>query len=530
MNFRCHALILCGGLCLIPGARSLAAPQASSGLPAQARADLQSAADNLEALQLFEARELIESVGRSHPNAAPLLFQRSMLHFYQGRYEQAAALSIRALRAAPKSSDWARWTMYNALQQATHEVTENFEVALSQDGRYAVFYSPGKDALLAPYALEVLAAIDRALEQKLGVSPPSPIRLEIYPSAESLAKVSSLTVEQIHTTGTVALSKWNRLMITTPRALVRGYPWADTIAHEYVHLVVSRATHERAPVWLQEGIAKLLERSWRETDSELKLDPPSLALLADALEGDGLLSFEQMHPSIALLPSQGDAALAFAQVATFMERFTRRHGEAGLRHALRQIRDGVDAREALAVAAGVSFSQLERQWKAALPRGTAGKAPRQLRLRFRRGSGDQDEAQDVAAVEARRFMRLGDLLWDRGRVGAAKTEYDKALREDPDDPIVAARLARAALESGDPGRAVSALEPLVERYPGHAPTHAVLGAARLALGKRDSARVALVEAIRINPFDPQPHCDLSQLLETAESIERERQMCVALRR
>src|SRR4029078_11536155 len=135
---------------------------------------------------------------------------------------------------------------------------------------------------LARYALEVLADADRALERVFALKLEGPIRLEIYPSPETRAKVSALTIEQIQTTGTVALSKWNRLMITSPKALVRGYPWADTITHEFVHLVLSRVTGEGAPVLLPDGTAKLYERVWRPQGSGLLLDKAAEALLLDA--------------------------------------------------------------------------------------------------------------------------------------------------------------------------------------------------------------------------------------------------------
>ena len=71
-------------------------------------------------------------------------------------------------------------------------------------------------------------------------------------------------------------------------------------------------------------------------------------------------------------------------------------------------------------------------------------------------------------------------------------EYEKAHDADTDDPIVAARLARAALEAGDPLRSLAALEPLLARYPEHAPTHAVRGAALAELNRPQEARAALL--------------------------------------
>ena len=88
-------------------------------------------------------------------------------------------------------------------------------------------------------AIDTLKAATEALEKELGVRMVSPVRLEIYPDADSLARVSTLSVQAIRTTGTIALCKWGRLMIASPRALMHGYPWLDTVAHEYVHLLLT---------------------------------------------------------------------------------------------------------------------------------------------------------------------------------------------------------------------------------------------------------------------------------------------------
>jgi tetratricopeptide (TPR) repeat protein len=457
-----------------------------------------------------------------------VLFELARLRFYQGQYEGAVDLADQALGRAQAGQHRA-WDAMRRLMAATLEVTRGFERVSSADGRYVVSYPPGKDAVLAQYALDVLARADRELQRAFGLDLPGPIRVEIYASPETLSQVSALTVEQIQTTGTVALSKWNRLMITSPKALVRGYPWADTITHELVHLVISRITGDRAPVWLQEGTAKLFERAWRERGSDLLLDPAAQGLLQNASAKGKLLRFEQMHPSIAMLPSEDDAALAFAQVATFMQQYVQRFGTGALRQALGDIASGMDARDALGRAAAQPFAQIEGQWRTSLPVKADTPAPRRLKRRFRTSEGPNDESTEVAVAEARRLMRIGDLLWDRGRAGAAAREYARAHRADGSDPIVAARYGRAALEVGDAEGAVQALEPQIARYPSHAPTHALIGAARLRLGEREIARDSLREAIWINPFDPDPHCNLAQAVDDIGEAERERKACEALR-
>ena len=47
-------------------------------------------------------------------------------------------------------------------------------------------------------------------------------------------------------------------MISSRRALVRGYPWnwitADARVHHYI---VSRVSHNTVPIWLHEGLARV---------------------------------------------------------------------------------------------------------------------------------------------------------------------------------------------------------------------------------------------------------------------------------
>ncbi|HET6333166.1 MAG TPA: hypothetical protein VFG30_08135 [Polyangiales bacterium] len=484
------------------------------------------ASDLIEALHVSEGEQLLASL----PSSPQVLYQRALAAFYHGDYASSVSFMDEAVSGLGHGRAPKPWLSTRELVQATRELTQDYQSATSPDGRFVVLFPRGEDAVLVPYALDVLASMDRTLAGILGTSVPGPIRLEVYASAAALAQVSTLTLEQIETSGTVALCKWNRLMITSPRALVRGYPWADTIAHELTHLYLSYVTEEKAPVWLQEGTAKLLERRWRKTGGEFELDPTSRGLLERATRDGKLLGFEQLHPSIALLPSQDDATLAFAQVSTFMNSFVAAHGELALRHGFANVRAGQDARDALAQASGGSFGDLERSWRAGLPRTREEPAPRKLARRFRATQTDApDESQDVAASEARRHLRLGDLLFGRRRVRGAMFEYEKAQHADADDPIVAARLARAALEAGDPARSLAAVEPLLLRYPEHAPTHAVRGAALAELGRSDEARTALMEAIRINPFDPDPHCRLARIAQSSGDQRIEREACDTLR-
>lgn len=479
----------------------------------------------LRELRIEEAASTLAALYRSHPRDPEVLRVVSLHRFHIGDYPGAVTTMERSLEVAPEA-EGARSEML-ALYRGAADVTDGFARATSGDGRYVVQYAPGRDAVLVPYAMQVLRRMDEALQEELAYTHPGPIRLEIYGSADQLASVSTLTVANIERTGTIALCKWDRLMVTSPRALLRGYPWMDTIAHEMVHLYLARQSRDRAPVWIQEGVAKLLERRWRKPEARAHLTPAVRGLVDRALEDDALIPFEQLHPSIALLPSQEDAALAFAQVSTFLESYVRRHGRQTLRDAIARIRRGTDARIALGEAASQSFASLEEGWREDLEGRTREEAPEFRSMRFRNGDETEGELAEIREA-ARRKVRLGDLLWSRRRYGAAAREYGEALEAAPQDPIIASRLARSALAAGNTEEALNAIRPVVRRHPEHAPARALLASVLRRQGAPEAARHHARLAVALNPFDPRPHCDLAEVERDERTRRAESRRCAEL--
>lgn len=496
-------------------------------LPAAAHAQslrTREAFDALAELRVEEADAIVETLDES----ALSLELRGMVRFHQGRYEEALTAMDASLEMSPAQPGSTRVEMRDLIR-STRDATQGYIEVRSDDGRFIIRHPPGREATLIPYAMEALQRTDEALQEELGVRVPGPIRLEIYPSASVLAAVSSLTVENIETSGTIALCKWDRLMVTSPRALLRGYPWMDTIAHEFTHLVLARGSRDHAPVWVQEGIAKFLERRWRQAEVPLEQSPMLQMMLREAAQNDTLLPFERLHPSIALLPSQEQAALAFAQVSSFVSLYYQTFGRGALQNVVQRLATGEDAQDAFGNAAQRSFEQLESTWRRSLDRLNASDAPDFRGLRFH---GDES---DEVGEQARRHLRLGDMLWTRERYGAAARQYERGLRTAPGDPVLAARLARAALAGRRNGvdaqegaaLAIATLQPIAADHPDYAPLRAYLGSAYRVAGQVDNAQREARAALALNPFDPRPHCDLAEIGEEAIR-ERERNACAAL--
>ena len=318
-----------------------------------------------------------------------------------------------------------------------------------------------------------------------------PIRIEIYRSPSDLAAVSSLSVAEVARTGTIALCKWARLMVTTPRALAYGYPWLDSMNHELVHYAVSALTGDRAPVWLQEGLAKFLERRWREPAGG-RLAPSMEHLLAKALRGGKLISFDAMHPSMAKLPSAEDASLAFAEVANAVAYLHALGGMAALRATIKKVDDGVDARSAVAETAGGSWADFERGWRAfmnaqhyktcaAIDIPTTHIRKASAIASRRKPTEDEALSSSQKQTAAFRYLRLGNMMLQNNRLRAAAIEYEKGAKAGGaggqrrgreaargSDPAVhwifPVKLGRIYLALGEPDRALKALAGAVALY------------------------------------------------------------------
>lgn len=524
-------------LLVVLGGRALAAPPA---MPAQA----EHIHDLLEEWRVTEAAAEADRLASAEPEDPATLLAVGHVRFQQGDYQGALERFDRALLSLPRGAG-EEWRALRELIASTAAATRDFKEATSPDGHFIIRYS-GRDAILLPYAFSALTAARREIaEHDFGgmAAFDAPVRVEIYSEVADLARVSTLTLKEIETSGTIALCKWNRLMIVSPRALVRGYPWLDTLAHEFTHFVVSRASHNTVPIWLHEGLAKFEERRWREAPGGT-LSPTMEHLLATALGRSGrLITFEEMHPSMAKLPSQADTALAFAEVASVIEYLYGRHGWDGIRQVILYLKSGASDARAIAAVTNQGFSDFQRDWKTWLRgrklRPHPGLVPASLKF-ARHGKGqaaterdrdkDEDDTQEITEERARRSARLGAMLETRGRLAPAAYEYEKAQAlTGPANLPVAHRLARTYLALGDAERAIAAAMPASELYPDSAGLSVTLGEAWRRKGQAENAIRYLERALRVNPFDPAPHCSLAQLYDAKdERRAREEQACGTL--
>jgi tetratricopeptide (TPR) repeat protein len=478
------------------------------------------------------------------PDARERELATGILAIYAADYRKAESTLAGVLAGSASTTDaiGTRAAYYLDVARGAQLALGDAKPILSDDGRFEAVFADPRDELLAPYLFTAMAAAYDALGEDVGVRPQHPIRFEFYDEPGKLALVTPLTLDNIYTTGTVGICKYRRIMMITPRVMVYGYGWLDTAVHEYVHYLVTMRTHNNAPVWMQEGLAKLMEIRWRipqEAGAGEQLDAHSRKLLHDALASNSLVTLEQMHPSVAMLPSQELAALAYAEAETMLGLLEEQRGPAGLAAMLDDVAGGVDAKQAFADAWGDEFEAFFEVWQQTMRKRTADADDGGSGPNIAVKDGESDPSSDpslngdvfshLGGGRARKHARLGVLLTLRGHEAAAVLEYEKARAVDPevrDDPQLGRRLGELYLKLGRADEALPLLILAAEHNPDNANLAASEARARRLSGDLDGARLALARAVRQNPFIPGIHCDLAALAQDPVEAARERSLCM----
>jgi tetratricopeptide (TPR) repeat protein len=306
-------------------------------------------------------------------------------------------------------------------------------------------------------------------------------------------------------------------MILSPRVLLRGYPWLDTLAHEYIHYLVVRASKNRAPIWLHEGLAFTWQNRWRTEEPAF---PSALdaSLLARALSRGKLYTLEEMDPSLIRLPTAEAVALGFAQVGSLIDHFTRVYGPGVIPRLLTAYKEGENLRGAITRATGVPYDKAMEGWMQALRGAGYREIPGLLPPVFLLAEGSEKPPlteDEVAVASARQRARLGLRLEGIDRPEAAYLEYRRAIVDDPTSPLLLARIAATALATGRVKEAAQAASRGLLTYPDYLPLLSASGRIAVKEGRVGDAKDAFEKAVAVNPFDPEPHQALATLYRAA---------------
>lgn len=462
-------------------------------------------------LEFGEADSLLEGAG----DQAEIVIERARLALYRGDCDGAVALLDRSdLREHDGAADLEPVAIGCARAMAA-------SVTRKDPRGVVVRFQDAADVALFPVLVDTALLVREMLARELGSRLPDPIVIDLVRDQLSLAALSGLPEKAAKTTGTVAVAKWGRVLLLSPRATPHGYGWLDTLAHEMTHLVLSKATRDRAPLWLQEGVAKRQELRWRARHPFDGV-PSSDDIAATGIERGLGLPLTGLGPSIAMLPSAEQAMVAFAQVSSFVAYWVAESGEAALPKLLVEMRDahaGADAAEAIKTVSGSSLDDWDTRWRSWL-KAKPHAAPEEMM-----GGHELPSGSVVSFREVAKKRRLAELLLARGHAKASALESKWALGLLPTDAGARCVHADARLLEGQREAAVKVV---VSAGDVRAPT-ARWWSLHAFYGDKDALPNARSLAIGYDPYDAHVSCEeLPEGQFPADAIRLE--LCVAARR
>jgi len=455
---------------------------------------------------LIAAEKLTNSLLMEHPESGDAHFLNARIEFLKGNYERAWEILKRV------GASYKEVAEFKELVTATRKASKNFITRETAHFRFR--YEEGPDEVLLYYAEEVLEKSYQVLGKILGHYPSEKILIEIYPDRQPFSKISPLTLQDILTSGTVALCKYNRIMMISPGSLVRGFNWMDTLSHEYVHYILTKKSRNRLPLWMHEGIAKLLETRWRGESKYLS--PIMETILSGALKNDYRVALEDMMPSLAKLKTPKDVQLAYAEVSTMMEFLAESKGEEIFTHLLKDLAQGISFEDSFQNRAGLDILAFQNHWEIWAKKKELKYIPgiTALTKEFKSQNKPKKKFKGLGTRRAQDLTFLGDILKSRDHYNAAILEYRKAKEESSThSPILFNKLAGTYIQTRKYDEAELLLKESLEYYSDFHTTLANLGELYFVNERYDKAQKYFEKAVRINPFNPFIHVRLIELYD-----------------
>jgi hypothetical protein len=487
----------------------------------------------IQALDLDDARRVLAGADGEDPRVA---LERARLAIYELDCDGAATILARAEVQAVAGGD-ALADIAHGCQRVTAALVVDKDVARGIEVRW----QDENDRALAPLLFDTVAQARDALSRDLGVDWPRPTRVVVVRDLLSLSAMTGLPYESAKTTGTVAVAKWGRVTLLSPRASHHGYPWRDTVAHELTHLAVTHASRERAPLWLQEGIAKREEVRWRDK-GPFDDRPAAEAIVKRGMDRKLTLPLDKLGPSIAMLPSADQAIVVFAEVTSFVRFYAEAEDSAGGGGALPKLltmlaEPGSTPDSALLAASGADLKAWDERWRAYIAAQPAAPLPPLFGL----ADPGSDHGYADKLRDLRDRSRLAQLLLSRSHPAAGVDELDHIeLARSPvshegwqramSDPSVRWLRGRALEEAGRRVEGESLVADPRQVLSAYGPWWAMRGRWARLNADEATAVPSFLEGISSDPFDVEAACEATDPESSAAAASRSPLCAAALAR
>lgn len=401
---------------------------------------------------------------------------------------------------------------FNPWYKNTLDLLDTFERYRITETEHFIIAIDGREAeLLAPFVAELAERTYQALAERYQYEPPTPIRLELFPSHADF----SVRTVGLAGLGALGVSFGSVVAMDSPSARNRGeFNWASTLWHEIAHVFHLALSNHRVPRWLAEGFAVYEQRrgapSWGHN-----LNPGFLI----AYHQGRVLPVSQLNNGF-VRPSYGDQVVhSYYQASLVCELIARDHGPEALVAMLREYAAGATTEEVFERVLGTEIERFDRIFTDYFEERFAGAlaATEPLPALAERGSRAPDEVRRLAVAHPDNFMAqmaMGAQLFDEDRVDEAE-EYLARARDlfpeyaGPGSP--GWLLARIHMQRGDSAGALGELEALTGIDESFLEANLEESQLREAAGDGAGAIEALQRAVHIYPFDEETHGRLAEL-------------------
>lgn len=439
--------------------------------------------------ELEEAKKLLVSLD---PKAPQVAFALARVALADGDCDRAAQLASRPDVMRLDGAD-----LVADVSRGCARVTAASWVERIEAHRIEIRFQDEFDRVLTPLIVETVNQGRDSLTRDLGVSWPNPTRIFVVRDLLSLSAVTGLPYEATKTTGTVGVAKWGRVTLLTPRASRHGYGWRDTLVHELTHLAITQKTLDRAPLWLQEGLAKRGEVRWRAPgpfDDRPGADALAVRAIARKLD----LPLDKLGPSLAMLPSADAAQAAFAEVTSFVAHFIETQGPKGLTDLLLAFRRGMNSDDALRSVSGMDLKAWDTKWRAHVLGLPSGALPPTSPL-----AGLVQNGRQIGER-----MRLSELLLTRGHASPALVQLEQIAGSDVfSDPMLRTLRGRVFESLGRTKDAADQVADPKDIVASYGRWWALRGRLARARGDEGVAAPAFTEAVAGDPFGIEAACE-----------------------
>jgi tetratricopeptide (TPR) repeat protein len=297
---------------------------------------------NLAALYLGQSQfsasmDPLERARRISPDSADVAKLMGWAYYGANKMDQAVAEWKLAQKLRPDPD------VQHALEKAERDKTEEASYREGETANFDLKYNGSAAPDLARGILHVLEDDFRDLESQLDYTPPEPIGVILY-TGESFADITRAP-------SWVGALNDGRMRIPVQGLSSVTPDLARVLRHELTHSFVAQKTHNRAPTWLQEGVAQYMEGR-RSSDS-------AAALLSAANQGalPALASLEGSWMSL----SGGSAGLAYAWSLAAVESIIETGSIVDINRILDNIASSSNTEQALRDTLHSDYSDLQQQ-------------------------------------------------------------------------------------------------------------------------------------------------------------------------